>query len=63
MTAEKVVMVRESTYRDLREALANMLRIMGSGLYRDSAGVKPSAHPDFDEAHAVLAKAEREGRS
>lgn len=63
MKTEKVVMVRESTYRDLREALANMLRIMGSGLYRDSAGMKPSTHPAFDEANAVLAKAEREGRS
>jgi len=63
VTTEKVVMVRESTYRDLCEALAGTLRLMSSGLYRDSAGMKPSAHPAFDEANAVLAKAEREGRT
>lgn len=60
MSTDRVIMVRESEWREMREALANMLRIMSSGLYRDSAGVKPSAHPDFDEAHAVLARAERE---
>lgn len=50
--------ISERTHRELVEALATVIRIADSGHYRDTAQMKPSAHPDFDWAREVLARAE-----